>query len=486
MTVIEKFEIIKPYLEGKTAFKNISIQNGQSIRTLRRWIKQYREDGLDGLERKERSDKNKKRSIAPELEELTKALALSKPKLSITTIQRKIKKLAEAKGLAAPKYHVIYKIVNSLKPSLLTLVHKGSVAYRDKYELIYRREIGKANEVWQADHTPLDILLLNEKEEAIKPWLTIVQDDYSRAISGYYLCFEHPSAINTALALRQAIWRKTNPKWQVCGIPEKLYTDNGSDFISKHIKQVGIALKIQLVNSIPGRPQGKGKVERFFLTLLQQLLEGLPGYAPTGTPKHKVKASLNLTQFSDILEEFIIHNYHKTPHSTTGTTPLERWNGGGFLPRLPQSVEQLDGLLLRVSKSRKVHRDGIRFKQFRYISPILAGFVGEQVVIRYDPRDLAEIRVYLNKTFICTAICQNIADLVVSLKDIRKARQKEKRQLRKQIKDAQQLLKQLSDDTANIEVYLKKKSSSTSSRENMMNNMMFNPKKSQIKLYKNE
>ena len=75
----------------------------------------------------------------------------------------------------------------------------------------------------------------------------------------------------------------------------------------------------------------------------------------------------------------------------------------------------------------------------------------------------------------------------MSLKDIRKARQKEKRELRKQINDAQQLLKQLSDDTTNIETYLKKKSSSRASTVNdAMNNIKSNHKKSQIKLYKNE
>jgi len=98
------------------------------------------------------------------LEDLTKALALalSKPKLSITTIQRKVKKFAQEKGKSVPKYNVIYNIVSNLNPGLLTLAHEGSVAYRDKYELIYRREISKPNEVWQADHTPLDIFLLDE------------------------------------------------------------------------------------------------------------------------------------------------------------------------------------------------------------------------------------------------------------------------------------------------------------------------------------
>jgi hypothetical protein len=38
-------------------------------------------------------------------------------------------------------------------------------------------------------------------------------------------------------ALRQAIWRKAEASWQVCGIPEVLYTDNVSDFTSQHLEQ---------------------------------------------------------------------------------------------------------------------------------------------------------------------------------------------------------------------------------------------------------
>ena len=41
-----------------------------------------------------------------------------------------------------------------------------------------------------------------------QPWLTIVIDDYSRAVAGYFLGFDPPSSTRTALALRQAIWRK--------------------------------------------------------------------------------------------------------------------------------------------------------------------------------------------------------------------------------------------------------------------------------------
>lgn len=100
-----------------------------------------------------------------------------------------------------------------------------------------------------------------------KPWLTVILDDYSRAVAGYFLSFEAPSGLHTSLALRQAIWRKEGPRWTVCGITEVLYPDNGSDFTSRHLEQVGADLKIRLVFSIPGKPRGRGRIERFFRTL---------------------------------------------------------------------------------------------------------------------------------------------------------------------------------------------------------------------------
>jgi putative transposase len=51
-----------------------------------------------------------------------------------------------------------------------------------------------------------------------------------------------------------------------------------------------------------------------------------------------------------------------------------------------------------------VHRDGIRFEGQRFHSPTLAPYVGQPVTIRYDPRDLAEIRVFHRDRFLTRAI----------------------------------------------------------------------------------
>src|SRR5664279_2174872 len=81
---------------------------------------------------------------------------------------------------------------------------------------------------------------------------------------------------------------------------------------------------------------------------------------------------------------------------------------------MPDSAEALD-LLLTVATPRKVQRDGIRCHGLRYISLTLAAFVGETVTVRYDPRDLAEIRVFHRGAFLCRAVSPEIAAVSISL-----------------------------------------------------------------------
>jgi putative transposase len=92
--------------------------------------------------------------------------------------------------------------------------------------------------------------------------LTAILDDHSRAIAGYTVFLGDPTALQTALALRQAVWRKADPTWQVCGLPAVMYSDHGGDFTSDHIAQVCADVKVQLVHSAPGKPRSRGKVER--------------------------------------------------------------------------------------------------------------------------------------------------------------------------------------------------------------------------------
>jgi putative transposase len=56
--------------------------------------------------------------------------------------------------------------------------------------------------------------------------------------------------------------------------------------------------------------------------------------------------------------------------------------------------------------------------------------VGEDVTIRYDPRDMAEIRVFYKDRFLCRAISAEIAGETIALRDIVRVRNSRRRELR--------------------------------------------------------
>jgi putative transposase len=444
-----KYKIIQPFLDESSSLKSVSISQDIPLRTLQRWCKLYKEQGFPGLEQQQRSDKGKYRHVSQKLLHFIEGLALKRPKLSIAAICDKANELAKILNAPNISYNTVTKIINNLPKSMIVLAQEGDKVYEETFDLLYKHEAKSSNETWQADHTLLDIYLIDISGKQVRPWLTIIIDDYSRAIAGYYLFLDAPSALQTALAFRQAIWTKNEAEWQICGIPERLYTDHGSDFTSKHIEMVCADLKIQLIFSNVGKPRGRGKIERFFNTVNQKLLCRLPGYI-TKNYQIDTKSLLTLAQFEIQLKTFLLKHYNQESHSETKEPPIDRWSSKGFLPQLPESLEKLDLLLLAVAKPRKVHQDGIYFQNLRYIDPVLAAYVGESIVIRYDPRDVAEIRVFYQNKFLCRAICQELAGEVISLKDITRARNQRKKELKEVIAKRRSLVDQLLNNQSTV------------------------------------
>ena len=431
---------MRPHVEEGIPLPRLAHAHAIPLRTLQRWRQRYRAAGLAGLARTPRADRGQHR-LAPELQRRIEGLVLRTPAPAATFVYRQVRSVAEQQGWPVPSYSTVYAIIRDLDPALVTLAHAGIKAYRETFDLLYRWEASDPNELWQADHTQLDVWLIDERGQAAKPWLSVILDDYSRAVAGFGLSFHAPSALQTALVLRQAIWRKAESHWHVCGVPAIFYTDHGSDFTSRHLEQVAADLKMQLIFSQVGVPRGRGKIERFFQTVDQCFLCSVPGYAPAGSPM--VTPSLTLPELIRRFRTFVLDDYHQQLHSETGMAPRARWERGGFLPRLPDSLEQLDLLLLTVAKPRKVHQDGIHFQGFRYLDLTLAAYVGETVTIRYDPQDLAEIRVFYRERFLCRAVCQELAGHTISLQEIVHARTQRWRSLREQLDERAALVETL-------------------------------------------
>ncbi len=169
-------------------------------------------------------------------------------------------------------------------------------------------------------------------------------------------------------------------RWTSCGIPQIFYTDHGSDFTSRHLEQVAVDLKMQLIFSTAGMPLGRGRIVRFFKTLNQLFLHTLPGFIAKEDGKPTSRPQLTLADFQTLFRDFLLDTYLHRPQQEMETTPKARWEGSGFLPHMPTSLEQLDLLLMTAVKTRRVRRDGIHFHNLRYIDTNLAAYIGEDVV----------------------------------------------------------------------------------------------------------
>ncbi len=146
------------------------------------------------------------------MREAIEGLALQRPPLPISVICRQIRQIAKGTGEDPPSYWGVYRTVSSLPADLITLAHEGSKAYGESFELIHRREAEGPNAIWQAAHTPHYRPVVRPDGRVANPWLTVVIDDFSRAVTGYFLSFEAPCSLHTSLALRQEIW-KGNSRW---------------------------------------------------------------------------------------------------------------------------------------------------------------------------------------------------------------------------------------------------------------------------------
>ena len=120
-----------------------------------------------------------------------------------------------------------------------------------------RFEAADPNELWVGD------ALHGPRVGDRKTYLFAFIDDHSRLLPGYRFGFAEDT-VRLAAALRPALAAR--------GVPAGIYVDNGSAFVDAWLLRACAKLGVRLVHSAPGRPQGRGKIERFFRTVREQFL----------------------------------------------------------------------------------------------------------------------------------------------------------------------------------------------------------------------
>lgn len=168
------------------------------------------------------------------------------------------------------------------------------------------------------------------------------------------------------------------------GLPRRVYVDHGRIYQAELFTRACAELGIRHLSSEVGRPEGRGKIERFFQTFQQEFL-----------PELSLHPVQSLAALNERLWAWIEEAYHVRPHTETGQPPAERFAQGP--QRRTVSPERLQGIF-RWRRQRCVDKTGvIQFAGNRYQAP--AGLEHRRVEIRYHPLRLEELEVWYQGRF---------------------------------------------------------------------------------------
>ena len=236
-----------------------------------------------------------------------------------------------------------------------------------------RFEANLPNEIWVGDglHGP--------KIAGRKTYLFAFLDDHSRMVVAARWAFAE-DAVRLAAALRPAL--------EARGLPGSVYVDNGSAFCDASLSRICARLGIRLIHSRPYRPQGRGKIERFFATVTSQFLTEITT-ADAGNQQPSAGSKVNsLDELNALFTSWVEVVYHRAVHATTGQSPLARWQDG-WAQRGPRRKDPaIIAEAFRWSAHRTVSKTGtVSLHSNTYqVDPLLAG---ARIELIYDPFDLS-------------------------------------------------------------------------------------------------
>jgi putative transposase len=233
-----------------------------------------------------------------------------------------------------------------------------------------RFEADAPNELWVTDglHGPII--------DGRRAVLFALLDDHSRFVVGHRWGFGEDT-LGMQAALHDAV--KTN------GCPSYLYADNGSAYSSGQLAWSAAVLDIRITHSRPGRPQGRGKIERWNRTCRDQFLVEIEVANTSGGSPCSSLADLNR-----LFTAWLHQRYHRAEHSETGQTPARRYHSATAAPRRPDPEQLRRAFLWReqrtVSTVATVALHGNRYE-------VDASLPGRKVDLLFNPFDMTRVEV---------------------------------------------------------------------------------------------
>jgi len=336
-----------------------------SARTLRRWWKKLREDGVEALARRGRSDRGQPHRKQKQAKILARAVELKReqPRRSAHVINQILR---HEFGRDLP-HSTLYRHLRREGATRLKLGVK-----EQKIRCRWTRE--HSNALWLGDfeHGPT----VMHQDQPVKTHLSAWIDCHSRYIveARYYVREDLDILVDSLLRA-----------WSHHGASQELYLDNAKIYHANALKLACAKLNIRLRYRPPREPAPGGLIERFFQTLQGQL-------------EAEVEATpmLTLVQLNHALQAWLVNAYHSRIHSQTRETPEVRYQAG-LTVRRQVDLSAVDGFFCKQVK-RTVDRDHCDVTINRQFFAVDASLRGDRVIVKLDPfqseDDLQEVELY--------------------------------------------------------------------------------------------
>ena len=424
-TALEREAVIRPLVEYhrlpkesvEEAASRLSASRALIYRLVGRYRKRPQTSSL--LPWKRGRDRNT-RFLEPAREELIaeclKEFYLVEEQPSLAALLQELRRRFAERQLPAPNYRTVVRRVAAIDPRFAMAKRRGAKAAREKFGPVAVSTLRPdlPMDVLQIDHTLVDVIVVDREHRLPigRPWLTLAIDVASRAIAGFSVSLEAPSALSVSLVLSHAVLPKAswladrelqNLDWPMGGLPRVIHVDNAKEFHSEALlrgcQEYGIAIE----HRGPGQPHLGGHIERLIGTIMGAV-HLLPGTTFSNVTEKESydsegRAVLTLPELERWLALQIAGVYHLTLHSALDKTPLAAWGEGVAKRkqplRYPVNAEEffLDFL---PAVPRMIQRDGIHFHKLRYWDSVLSPWAGrlkESLWVKYDPRNLSRVYV---------------------------------------------------------------------------------------------
>jgi putative transposase len=417
-------------------------------RSLRRLEQQYKEQGVTALIDQRKLAKVPALPLTPEVEDIGLSLWFALPAATDSLLEQRIVARCQQQDLVPPTRRQYKRFLDARTPEEIALRQHKRKELESKFHPVTKiEEVAGRLQLCQVDTQKLDIWVKiweAEKWVAIRPSLQALLDVGTRVLQGALLLPSSATAWSTLTLLRQAISAKVQTGWPMAGLFKMLQTDNGTEYKNRWVYAACEALRIELCFDPPGYPNNKGKVERFFLTLDQGLLRGLPGHTKaigtTAPAAHRRLAELlTFDQLNTCLLNWIVDTYHHRLHTSLATTPYECWQQE-VTPIIIPARASLNLDLVSGERLHTVSNQGVRWqhtgKTAIFWAPELIPLIGKSVRIFYDPSQPAQLEILDPETgnLLCLAQRMGGSDAVFGLTEVKQERRAAKAQQVKRVK----------------------------------------------------